>query len=234
MPLSEAQCEQWAAPTCTLLLHGLVVVELLSSSSALHLSLFGAVPNYVFAFAFFSLFVSALGAYKCVYSSHPGYVVSADREGQLLLKDGPYCRVCKLVKPPRSKHCFVCGHCILRYDHHCPLVANCVGGGNHHIFYFFLLLETLLSFWCFKMSWEAVPFGELGIPHFRHHAILVFVGAVCLFVGGLCAFHTYLVISGLTTSELTHWNVALPRKRGPVANLRNFVTGTPDNELVPI
>jgi len=234
MPVTEAQCEQWAAPLCTVALHGLVVAELLTSASALHSSLFGELQDYIYALSFFVLLIVTVVAYKLVYSSYPGYTTIEQREGELLLKDGPYCRVCKLSKPPRSKHCFVCGHCILRYDHHCPLIANCVGAGNHHRFYCFLLVETLLCCWAFKISWESVPFTDLPFSQVRHHAIRVFVGAVCMFVGGLCAFHTYLVFTGLTTADLTHWNSPLPKARGPIANLRDFVSGSVDSELARV
>lgn len=230
---SEAQCEQWAAPICTIALHALVVTELLTSASSLHSSVFGD-HNFIYAITFFALLLSTIAAYKLVYSSQPGYVTPEQREGETLLKDAPFCRICKMAKPPRSKHCFVCGHCILRYDHHCPLVANCVGAGNHHKFFGFLLVETVLCCWAFKMVWESAPFTDLPFSHIRHHAIVVFVGAVCMFVGGLFVFHTYLVVAGLTTADLTHWNVHLPRARGPIANVRDFISGSVDSELVRI
>ncbi|KAM4794820.1 palmitoyltransferase ZDHHC23 isoform 1-T1 [Rhinophrynus dorsalis] len=52
-----------------------------------------------------------------------------------------WCRVCQLVKPPRSGHCRICGVCVRRMDHHCVWINNCIGEWNHK---FFLLL--LLSF----------------------------------------------------------------------------------------
>ncbi|XP_023020428.2 palmitoyltransferase ZDHHC6 [Leptinotarsa decemlineata] len=54
-----------------------------------------------------------------------------------------FCGVCHGYKAPRSHHCRKCGRCILKMDHHCPWINNCVGWGNHAHFTFFLTFASL-------------------------------------------------------------------------------------------
>lgn len=53
------------------------------------------------------------------------------------------CKKCNSVKPPRCHHCSICKKCVLKMDHHCPWLANCVGLHNYRYFYCFLLWTTI-------------------------------------------------------------------------------------------
>ncbi|XWS76823.1 hypothetical protein CRYUN_Cryun01aG0210600 [Craigia yunnanensis] len=61
---------------------------------------------------------------------------------------GGYCIHCQNGKPPRCHHCSVCQRCVLKMDHHCVWVVNCVGACNYKFFLLFLLytfLETIMD-----------------------------------------------------------------------------------------
>ena len=49
------------------------------------------------------------------------------------------CEFCHLKKFERSSHCRQCNKCILRRDHHCVWIGNCVGYANNQYFVNFLL-----------------------------------------------------------------------------------------------
>ncbi|XP_035458257.2 palmitoyltransferase ZDHHC2 isoform X1 [Spodoptera frugiperda] len=49
-----------------------------------------------------------------------------------------YCNRCVLIKPDRAHHCSICARCVLKMDHHCPWVNNCVCFFNYKFFMLFL------------------------------------------------------------------------------------------------
>lgn len=56
-----------------------------------------------------------------------------------------FCAKCNRPRPPRAHHCTVCDRCVLRYDHHCPWVGNCIGLFNVRYFLQYLLYCTLTA-----------------------------------------------------------------------------------------
>jgi len=68
-----------------------------------------------------------------------------------------FCRKCSAWKPERCHHCSVCGRCVLKMDHHCVWVANCVGAYNYKFFLLFLSTHSSppssTRLFCWDHSW---------------------------------------------------------------------------------
>lgn len=63
------------------------------------------------------------------------------------------CKRCILPKPPRTHHCSVCKTCILKMDHHCPWINNCVGHFNHRYFISFCIFMWLGTLFVATTTW---------------------------------------------------------------------------------
>ena len=50
-----------------------------------------------------------------------------------------YCVTCDVWRPPRTSHCRLCGYCMERFDHHCPVLGTCIAARNMRWFAGFLL-----------------------------------------------------------------------------------------------
>lgn len=56
------------------------------------------------------------------------------------------------IRPARSKHCSYCSSCISRYDHHCFLLNNCIGGYNNMYYLVFLHIHIIITFYSTYIS----------------------------------------------------------------------------------
>lgn len=119
-----------------------------------------------------------------------------------------FCNTCRIYRPPRASHCKVCKACVLRFDHHCPWIGNCVGNYNYRYFTMFIWTEALLIL--FTLISSVYYFYEIINNHDFDDAIIEYTVAIVIIVytliaAGLIAlltgFHCILYDSGETTRE---------------------------------
>ena len=112
-----------------------------------------------------------------------------------------FCKYCKEIKPLRTHHCTVCRKCILRMDHHCPWVNNCIGLSNFR--YFALFLFYLFFLCVLNTALSIYPFFSL--KKFESNNELSFVTIICMCGIGISTFFNIwywsLIINNKTSIE---------------------------------
>lgn len=116
-----------------------------------------------------------------------------------------HCKWCLKYKPDRCHHCRMCKVCVLKMDHHCPWVANCIGFRNHKYFFLLVIYSELscLFIACTVLGSVVASLGQ-EMPT-RQRFLLAWCATLSVVMGILLgiflAFHSWLMLSGLTTIE---------------------------------
>ncbi|XP_056465043.1 palmitoyltransferase ZDHHC16A isoform X3 [Gadus chalcogrammus] len=151
--------------------------------------------------------------YKATKTS-PGYP-------PIVKNDIPFVSVCKkciIPKPARTHHCGICNRCILKMDHHCPWLNNCVGHFNQRYFFCFCLAMSMGCMYCsisgrnlFLDAYNTLEtnYQTPSPPYtFRdrmvHKSIIymwVLTSTVGVALGGLTVWHAVLISRGETSIE---------------------------------
>lgn len=155
-----------------------------------------------------------------------------------------YCKWCLKYKPDRCHHCRVCNLCILRMDHHCPWVYNCIGFGNHKYFVLLLIYAELnlllVNITMFDTVWWST---RVDVPVFTMCFVTAgaALGAVLLVLtSAFLGFHMYLIVRALTTVEFCEKStrrehqVASVYSRGVYQNICAVLGPVPSLWLLPV
>lgn len=107
---------------------------------------------------------------------NPGYVtpstrISPPQEVDPSLAPESVVTICNkcsppCVRPPRARHCSKCHRCVLRFDHHCPYLNNCVGIYNYKF-----LVQSIF----FMIILLAYGVASIRLYHSRHPPRVWFV-----------------------------------------------------------
>jgi ribosomal protein L40E len=113
-----------------------ILNEVNENSFLFHLSLKKIILLITITIIVFLIF---LCHYLCAFTN-PGNIIDSKVSK---IKNFEICLKCDSKRPPRAHHCKSCDKCILKMDHHCPWIANCVGLKNQKYFILFLFYSTL-------------------------------------------------------------------------------------------
>eukprot|EP00439_Symbiodinium_sp_Y106_P060290 s857_g8.t2 len=115
------------------------------------------------------------------------------------------CKWCLKYKPDRTHHCRVCRMCILKMDHHCPWIYNCVGFRNYKYFFLLLVYTNIDCVLVVSTMLPSVRAGTQPTTPFMTMFLLIFgetlAGFLCVLVTMFLGFHIYLMLQAMTTIE---------------------------------
>jgi len=170
---------------------------------------------------------------RCILTS-PGEVPDNDARWAFVPQEGPpaagtsvnlqemkksgerrHCKWCSKYKPDRCHHCRVCRTCILKMDHHCPWIYNCVGFKNYKYFFLLLLYAVMATHFIVWTMVESVQRSlETQAPFltmFIHVFGVTLAGWIGLILTLFFSFHIWLMFQAMTIIEFCEKS-SQPRK----------------------
>jgi len=132
------------------------------------------------------------------------------------------------VSRRRAHHCKYCGRCVLKMDHHCPWVNNCIGFRNYKFFMLFCSYATMTSFYVALTLFTGfvnllvhrrnIHFGWV---EFEYLVVFGLMAAVSVVLTGFTGFHYMLLLKNMSTIE--HVEKRDPTKKDQVLPRLSFI-----------
>eukprot|EP01017_Pseudomicrothorax_dubius_P049622 TRINITY_DN924_c0_g1_i1.p1 TRINITY_DN924_c0_g1~~TRINITY_DN924_c0_g1_i1.p1 ORF type:complete len:399 (-),score=48.06 TRINITY_DN924_c0_g1_i1:77-1273(-) len=148
-------------------------------------------------------------------------------------KNKRFCSHCLKFKPERCHHCRQCNRCVLKMDHHCPWVINCIGFRNYKYFMMMLFYGSL-SLLFVTLTYVECLYDVLFNPALSIFVVYLVAMAytvnltLTVIVTGFCGFHFWLVLRNKSTIEYCEKKDA----RYHVGKFRNFLMVFGENPLL--
>ena len=136
-----------------------------------------------------------------------------------IIKNLKFCETCFIYRPPRTSHCKYCNNCVIKFDHHCLWVGNCIGKENYFYFILFLFCFNTLNFYIIGISIFGIvksiflffnKFKNIDCPFFIKNKYVNLIISFCNFsycvgcsflIVKLLIYHFKIIFMGITTYE---------------------------------
>lgn len=124
-----------------------------------------------------------------------------------------YCKYEQCYKPDRAHFCRQLGRNVLKMDHYCPWVSNCIGFYNYKFFFLTLFYANVTD--CYLLSSIYNIFFKLYVDpnaSFNQLFYLALISVLLIVITGILIpfmfFHLWLVSINMTTIEFCEWKAS--------------------------
>jgi len=123
------------------------------------------------------------------------------------MKSFQFCERCFQYRPLRAHHCRQCKKCVLKMDHHCVFINNCVGHDNHKSFILFVFYACIGLFHVFVLFiWRSINVVENISQEPLYQLILLFycilqTFSLCIFLFYMLCVQIRILLRNTTTIE---------------------------------
>ena len=139
----------------------------------------------------------------------PGYEKpsSPGHSSKVTINSQPFelkiCKICNILKQPRTSHCKDCKKCVQRRDQHISLLNNCIGSNNQIYFFCLQIFCSIQGIFILSSTTPYVLFNQNNdLNYFLQFMLFVYGILNFFFIGSYTVLQIYLVTMNLTFHEL--------------------------------